>query len=70
MIQATRDVDDSALGDGVGSCSLAAGKLGAFLQDNVKSGGRRRLQRREGCEHEQPPLVRTTGILTWPRLKA
>ena len=36
MIQATRDVDDLALGDGVGSCSLAAGKLGAFLQDNVK----------------------------------
>lgn len=37
MIQAVRDIDDWALGDGVGSCSLAAGKLGAFLQDDVKS---------------------------------
>ena len=37
MIQAERGVGDSALGDGVGSCGLVAGKLGALLQDNIKS---------------------------------
>lgn len=37
MIQAVRGVGDSALGDGVGSCGLVTGKLGAFLQDTVKS---------------------------------